>query len=73
MVFVDGLCVVHAAVEAGEVVLGYTYERLHDKQGVGDKSHDGVRRDEMPVAAIGDFVVLDDHQAGEQGEDAGEV
>ena len=73
MVLVDRLGVIHATIEAREVVLRYTYQCLQHEKNIRNQPQNRVRRDEMPVSAIGDFVVLDDDEAGEEGEDGGDV
>lgn len=72
MVLVDGLGVVDAAEEAGDVVLRDADQGLQDEDDVGDQADDAVGGVEM-WGAVGEFVIFDDDQAGDEGEGAGAV
>lgn len=72
MVLVDRLGVVDASEDRRDVVLGDADEGLEDEEDVGEQAEDGVRGAEV-LAVVGDFVVFDDDEAGDEGEDAGAV
>lgn len=72
MILVHRLSIVDAAEHHWHVVLRDADEGLHDEEDVGDQAEDGVRGAEV-LAAVGDFVVFDYYEAGDEGEDAGAV
>ncbi len=72
VVLVDRLGVVHASEHAGQVVLRDADEGLQEEEDVGDEAEDGVRGLEVQAVVV-DLVILDDDEAGEEGEDGGEV
>lgn len=68
MPLVERLCVVDPAIKLGGEVLGESNEGLDPKKDVGYEAEDCVGRDEVDPA-MGDFVVFDYDQAGDQGVD----
>lgn len=70
MVLVDGLGVVHAPEHTRRVVLRYPDNGLQEEEDVGDEPEDGVWGLEMR-ATVGDLVVFDDDEGGDEGEDGG--
>ena len=72
VVFVNGLGIVHAPVDAGGVVLRYAHDGLDGKEDVGDEAEDAVGGGEVG-GAVGEFVIFDDYECGEEGEDGGAV
>ena len=72
MVLVHRLCIIHVPEHARDIVLRDTDQGLEDEKDVGDEAEDGVRGAEVG-ATVGNFVVFDYDEAGEEGEDAGAV
>lgn len=72
VVLVDFLGVVDATEQGRDVVLGDSDDGLEEEEDVGDEAKDGVRGLEV-VAAVGDFVVFDHDEGGDEGEDRGQV
>ena len=72
MILPDRLGVVDASVHRWEVVLRDPHYRLNGEHDVGDEPQDGVWG--LKVGMVGlDFVVFDDDQPREEGEDGGSV
>lgn len=72
MILVDLLCVSHAAEDGRGVELCDANGGLDEEEDIGDEAEDGVRGLEVR-AAVGDFVVFDDDEGGEEREDGGGV
>ena len=72
MILPHRLRVLHAPVHGREVVLRDAHDGLDEEDDVGDEAKDGVRGLEVR-AGVGDLVVFDDDEAGEEGEDGGAV
>lgn len=72
MVLIHRLCIIDTAEQGGKVVLRDTDQGLDDEEDVGDEPEDGVRRAEV-LAAVGNFVVFDYDEAGDEGQNADAV
>lgn len=72
VVFVDGLCIVHASIDCRGVILGYSDSRLNSEQDICDQSKDAVRGSEVG-ARVGELVVFDYYKPGEEGKYRGAI
>lgn len=72
MILPDRFGVVNPSIHGGEVILRDAHERLDGEHNVGDEPQNRVRGLEVSMLGF-DFVVFDDDQAGEEGEDRGAV
>lgn len=72
MILVNTLRVIHAPEHTRDVILCDAHDGLQEEENVGDQAEDGVGGFEV-CAAVGDFVVFDDDEGGEEGEDGGHV
>ena len=72
MILPNRLGVVNTAIHGREEILRDAHYRLDGEHDVGDEPEDGVRRLEVTMRGL-DFVVFDDDQPGEEGEDGGAV
>lgn len=72
MVFINLLRVVHAAVEAGRVILCESHEALEEQEDVADCTEDGVGGFKVR-ARVGKFGVEDGGEAGVEGDDGESV
>ncbi len=68
MILVDALRSLRAPEYTRGIILGDADDRLKEKEDVGDEAEDGVRGLEV-CAGVGDLVVFDDDEGGEEGED----
>ena len=65
MVFVDGLRIIHASIEAWGVILGYSHHSLDSEDDVGYESKDAMWGGEVG-GPMGEFVVLDYYEGGKK-------
>ena len=72
MVFIQRLGIVHTPVESRGVILRNPDNSLNAKEDVRDEAENGVGRNEM-IPRVGDFVVLDDDQTSNEGQDARDI
>lgn len=72
MIFPHGLGVIDAAEQCGDVVLRDADEGLEEEEDVDKETEDVVRGTEVG-AVVGEFVVFDDDEAAQQGQNAGTV
>lgn len=61
VVFVNGLGICLAAVQRWHKILCEANQRLYEEEYIGDKSEDGVWRDEV-VAVMGELVIFNDNK-----------
>ncbi len=72
MILVDALSLVRAPEYTGCIVLGDADDRLDEEENVCDETEDGVRGFEVR-ARVGDLVVFDDDEGGNEGQNGGQV
>lgn len=72
MVLVDALGIFRATEETGSVILSDTHNGLEEEEDVGDETQDGVRGFEV-CAVVGDLVVFDDDEGGDESENGGQI
>ena len=65
MVFVYGLRIIHAPIEAGGIILRYSHHSLDSEDDVGYEAKDAVWGGEVS-ASVGEFVVLDYYECGKK-------
>ena len=67
MIFIHTLRIIHPAIHPGSIKLRYPHNRLYRKQNIRHQPQNRMRRHEMR-APVGDFVVFDNDESGEEGE-----
>ena len=65
VVFVYGLRIIHASIEAGGIILRNSHHSLNSEDDVGYESKDAVWGGEVG-ASVGEFVVLDYYEGGKK-------
>ena len=72
MPLINPLRLIHASIQPREIKLRNPHNTLNCKQYIRNQSQYRVGRDEM-CASVGDFVIFDYYEGGEEGEDGGGV
>lgn len=72
MIFVDALGLLRAPEYTRSIVLGDADDRLKEEEDVSGETEDGMGRFEVR-AGVGDLIVLDDDESGNEGKNGGQV
>ena len=66
MVFVDGLCVVHTAIDTRNVILCYSHNSLNSEEDICNESKNAMWGGEVG-AGVSEFIVFNDYESGKEG------
>ena len=72
MILVDALGLLRAPEYTGCIVLGDADDGLKEEENVSDETQDGVRGYEVR-AGVGDLIVFDDDEGGNEGQNGGQI
>ena len=72
VVLVNGFGIIHTSIDARGIVLRYSHDSLDSEEDVCDEPKDAVRGGEMG-GSMGKFVVFDDYEGGEEGQNRGAI